>query len=768
MKVKIMKNSRLKIFLMLTVAIFFAQQANAQIPPFHGISFLKGAESPVTVGNPYYAAYIISNTVDTAHDTLIVSALVDTVHASGGDVISPNILTTLNWTLSGGAHFVGSDLILPFGGSAMSDLYSFYTTVPGDFFLSGHVLVDTALLTWHDTCDGTSTNCNTQNRNTDTVSQADVNAPLPKVKATKAADCDVVTVGKLVTYTISLQNTGPNPLTLVSINDTLLGNITAQAQANCGTLAVGASCSFNVTRTIQPSDISPLKNTVTATYVDAFAQQTSSVADATVTIIHPDYTVVKTCTSKPIPDGGPATFNVAVHNTGDVSLKFTTNEAPPLSNVAEPFTVAVGQTQNLTITVPTSGSDVNNTITVTGNVTDTLVCPIPNIVKSANAICFAKPSVEVSKTVACDVSMPGSVVTYKITITNKGADTLNLVSVVDSLLGNLTSLVAAHGCSVLAGGQSCTVDVNRVVLQGDPSTLVNTVTVNYVDSQQQPATDNNSVSVKIIHPSYTVLKTCNIDPIPADSNTASFNVAIHNTGDVNLVFVTDEEAQSSLDEPFIVAPGITQNLTITLPFTGTDVANTITVTGNLADEVCLKIPNIEKTSGATCHAPTGGATRTPGFWQTHTAFSKCIFDKCGSHFDLGWVQIDNYADLFGIFWASSAKNTNGLNRDPLCKARELASFQALAALLNGCLGNGKPLPVSPTNIASILGGTNIAAIQKLQSQLGAYNSSGDLVGIVDGCPIGNATPQLSKFIANLKAADCGSVTTTSYNHRDRR
>jgi uncharacterized repeat protein (TIGR01451 family) len=759
-----MKNSKFGILLMIAATLIFAQQAGAA-DAFHGISFLKSATSPVTVGQPYQSAFIIWNNIDTAPDTLHVTSLVDTVLASGGNVVSGNILFTLTWTLTGGAQFVGTDLVLPPGGKAQSNPYSFYTTVVGDFFLPNHTLVDTAELIWHDTCDGGSSNCNSQNRNTNTVSQATMSAPLPSVKVTKTADCDVVTVGKLVTYKIDVQNTGPNPLTLVSIIDTLLGDITAQA-GSCKTLAVGASCSFNVTRTILQGDNSPLTNSVTVTYVDEFAQQTTSTDDATVTIIHPDYTVVKTCTSKPIPEGGPATFNVAIHNSGDVALQFVTNEAAQ-SNVSEPFTVAVGQTQNLTITIPSNNVDVNNTITVTANVVQTLKCPIPNIVKSSNAVCFAKPSIDVTKTVDCNVSMPGSVVTYHITITNKGADTLNLVSVIDSLLGNLTPLVATKGCSVLAGGQSCTVDVNRVVLVTDPSPLVNTVTVNYIDSQQQPATDNASVSIKIIHPSFTVVKTCNVDPIPADSNVATFNVAIQNTGDVNLIFATNEAGQSSLAEPFIVAPGITQNLTITLPFTGSDVPNTITVTGNLAEQLCLEIPNIEKTSGATCHAPPpqGKATRTPGFWQTHTAFTKCVFDKCGSHFDLGWVQINNYADLFGIFWASSAKNTNGLNRDPLCKARELASFQALAALLNGCMENGKPLPVSPTDIATILGGTNIPAIQKLQSQLGAYNTSGDTVPIVDGCPQGNATPKDSKAIANLAAADCGSVSSTTSTRR---
>jgi hypothetical protein len=80
----------------------------------------------------------------------------------------------------------------------------------------------------------------------------------------------------------------------------------------------------------------------------------------------------------------------------------------------------------------------------------------------------------------------------------------------------------------------------------------------------------------------------------------------------------------------------------------------------------------------------------------------------------------------------------------------------LAAILNSCLHNGAPLPKTPVEIATILGGTNRSAIIELAGQLGAYNESGDEVTIIDndGFAIGNADPAAAKAGANYAVANC--------------
>jgi uncharacterized repeat protein (TIGR01451 family) len=528
---------------------------------------------------------------------------------------------------------------------------------------------------------------------------------------------------------------------------------------------VDANCTFTVPHTIQPGDADPLNNTVDVNYVDVFGQHATSSDSASVNIIHPDFTVVKTCTSVPIPPGGPVTFSVVIHNTGDVPLEFTTDEAG-LSNVSEPFVIAAGDSNTLTITIPGdcgSVDDVNNQIEVTANlVPNGIKCPIPDIVKESDpAVCYCLPTIQVDKTADCDVAQPGKVITYTITIKNTGGATLTLVSVLDSLLGSLTSTAQSHGCSTLAGGAQCSFTVQREIQPGDPNQLDNTVTVLYVDSVKQEATDNATASVTVIHPDFTVTKTCAIDPIPSDANFATFNVAIHNTGDVALEFTTNEEAMSSLTEPFTVGAGQTRNLTIEKPFTGSDVNNVIIVTANLVDDINCPIPNIVKESNpAVCTAP-GLATRTPGFWKTHCVFTEHVFEECGGSFNLGFVTITDINDLLGFLYANKAKNTDGSSRSALCQARIQGAFQAISALLNSCLDNGATPPKTPAQIAAILGGTDVQAIRNLAGLLDTFNNSGDDIPIIesDDVDVNLATPQDCLARANLAAADCITTIT---------
>lgn len=774
---KIMKNLRLTILFAMLVAIGLVFTPSAWgVVCFHGIALQKNAVSPVQVGNQAAASYLIVN-VDQAGDSLDVGSLDDTIFASGGNVNSGNILHALTWHFTGGAFFViggpsDGQLRMPPGSTATSDPFSFYTTVVGDFFLPNHVLPDQAVISWHDTCDANSgcTNCATDIPNTaNAPGQTTVTALLPCVKVTKTADCDVATVGKLITYTIKVENCGPNPLTKDSITDTLLGSL-----SGCNTLDVNQSCTITATRTILANDADPLVNDVNVNYHDEFNQKASSTASASVDIIDPNFTVTKTCTSKPIPAGGPATFNVAIHNTGNIDLIFTTNEAAQ-SDTPEPFTVAVGAIKNITISILTDGTvNVNNTIIVTGNVNAQLVCPIPDIVKTSNLVtCFPFPTIDVNKVASCEAATVGQVITYTITIKNTGADTLNLVSVSDTILGDLTATAISHGCGTLAGGAQCSFTVNHTIQPGDTDPLVNLVAVDFMDSQSQHATDSATATVDIVHPDFTVTKTCTSQPIPA-GGPATFDVVVTNIGDVNLSFTTNEAAQSSLAEPFtVVKNGGSQTFTITIPTSGTvDVPNTIQVTATLLNEApCVEFTtNNQRTASDTCKGtPPGLATRTWGFWKTHTTFTECVFDKCGSSFDLGWRLVNSYADLFGIFEADNAKNSDGTKRCALGQARVTASKQALAALLNTCLDNGKPLPagITPCSIKNTLTCGTVAEIKALNNQLDKYNNSGDTIKLAstEPCVQGSATPKASDAAANIPFADTtgGSDCTPSTN-----
>jgi len=160
----------------------------------------------------------------------------------------------------------------------------------------------------------------------------------------------------------------------------------------------------------------------------------------------------------------------------------------------------------------------------------------------------------------------------------------------------------------------------------------------------------------------------------------------------------------------------------------------------------------------------GDATRTPGFWMTHCDFTQHVFAAhLGSYIDLGWRELYTPADVFGMFWANTAKESDGEKRSKLCQAKVIGSFQLTAAILNTGLENGAVVPIDPvtgldliTAMRNALSGDDRDEILRLKDLLDTYNNSGTEVDIVDACgyPVLPADPECAKALADITIADC--------------
>ncbi len=189
-----------------------ATPASAQAVNTHGIGFAKGCDAPVDVGDEYNCGYLIANTpnLDTAGDTLTVSALSDVVHAASGDVLSPgaalpaphvggNLLPSLEIAAYGGgaacyadaaqtdALLVGESgaviCVLPSGGFVVFARQSFYTVQAGD--LGGDGLIDDdATITFLDLCTSDADDCPVGPNFASAGASAPVNTPTPTPTAT--------------------------------------------------------------------------------------------------------------------------------------------------------------------------------------------------------------------------------------------------------------------------------------------------------------------------------------------------------------------------------------------------------------------------------------------------------------------------------------------------------------------------------------------------------------------------------------------------------
>ncbi len=158
-----------------------------------------------------------------------------------------------------------------------------------------------------------------------------------------------------------------------------------------------------------------------------------------------------------------------------------------------------------------------------------------------------------------------------------------------------------------------------------------------------------------------------------------------------------------------------------------------------------------------------GATRTIGFWQTHTNFTTDMFEDYLVPADKNFVGVNaavvpgshkgtlaGIGQVFGGFYAPIAKTTSGAKRIPVDQARVTMLQQLLAAKLNcAAFGCSSATQTLIANADAAYAAGNKAAIMSLSAQLDAFNNSGDVNAIPAGLPAtGKATPKDSQSLAD--------------------
>ncbi|HET9346545.1 MAG TPA: hypothetical protein VFO05_12675 [Candidatus Limnocylindrales bacterium] len=594
-----------------------------------------------------------------------------------------------------------------------------------------------------------------------------------------------------VNYTITIDNTSSSdsPALICDVVDSLLGTLATDVSI----AANAANVVYTPSRVVLVTDPDPLVNTVTVTCSpDGFPNVIEHTDSHTTNLFQPSIEVTKTADALS-KVGDDVHYVITIENTSSAdspNLVFETiNDTLEGNLLAEcPASLASGATCTIEYdrTVQPGDPDpLENTVTV-----QTHPDGFPNDIDgSATASTnLFQPSVDVEK-VCEDFSKAGDVLDCTITITNTSStDSPDLENgtIDDTLIGDLldplNTNVASNDCTdSLAVGDSCTITTTYTVTVNDPDPLINTVEVHYnPDGFPNDITDEDSESVDIVHPSFTITKDCLTQTVPAGGS-AIFEIVVTNTGDVALNFVLDEEA-NWFDIPgdafpgapanlsvgggethFTLAAGEHQHFDVTLVAgSGPIVENEVNATATLP--ASFGLDNVLTDSANDSCDVAGGATRTPGFWQTHVSYTTHVFeDHLGGTIDLGWKILDDPSEVFGMFWANNAKESDGSRRSKVCQAQVQGSFQLLAAILNTGLDNGAAVPIDPvtgddliTAMRDALAAGNRQEILRLAALLDAYNNSGDDIAIIDndGFLVGKADPKLAKQIADLTIADC--------------
>jgi hypothetical protein len=162
--------------------------------------------------------------------------------------------------------------------------------------------------------------------------------------------------------------------------------------------------------------------------------------------------------------------------------------------------------------------------------------------------------------------------------------------------------------------------------------------------------------------------------------------------------------------------------------------------------------------------PEKAPTRTIGFWQTHTTFTSYVFNLpamqkfigvnsspvSGSHKGtITNVQSPSASQLFGAYYASLSKKTNGTNRSSTDKKRMQLLQQLITAKLNCSAVACSPETLNLISLADTAYKNGSGNMLTLASQLDVYNNSGDLLPLPASLGSqGSATPGASQALAN--------------------
>ncbi|MEV4495768.1 putative Ig domain-containing protein [Micromonospora arborensis] len=331
----------------------------------------------------------------------------------------------------------------------------------------------------------------------DTRCSATVAVLLPGLTLTNTPSAATATPGDTVGYTITIANTGETayPATtsvtnpLAGVLDDAVYNSDATADSGTvdvsgsvltwtGALAVGATATVRFSVTVQNPDTGNrvLTSTLSSTAVgnNCPAGTPAAACTATVTVLLPGLTIVKTADSATTVPGGVVTYTITVTNTGETAYAaaaFTDSLANPLNDAtyngdatassgtvsyASPNLSWVGAlgigaaatiTYSMTILDPDPGdkSMVNTVVSTT---------PGSNCATgSSDARCTATvqvlvPALTITKAAGVPTTTPGATVGYTVTISNTGQTAYPTATVTDALAGVLDD--AAYNNDVVA------------------------------------------------------------------------------------------------------------------------------------------------------------------------------------------------------------------------------------------------------------------------------------------------------------------------------
>ena len=464
---------------------------------------------------------------------------------------------------------------------------------------------------------------------------------LADLEIVKYLNTDSPVAGEPIIYTLKIINNGPAAAADVEVSDYLPAEIfNAEYYFNgsyqgpwygsvvIGTLAAFESVEILITGILSPSAFGILYNSASVQSSTPDPDYSNNTSDTASEIIGTaDISVVKSASPDPAVPGQYLTYTIAVSNAGpSASENVTVTDQIP-DSLENPEISVDGQTwlpwdgtYNIgtlepgnTVFIyfrgtvaPSAAADIVNTVSVTSDTPD----PNPdNNSYTTTTPADLSADLSVTKSASPDPAVPGSLLTYTLTVYNDGpsdAQNTELADAVSSLLANVRYSLNQGGTwevwngtlplGTIEAGSSLTVLIQGTVSSTAAGTISNTAVISSTTPDPDP--DNNTAT--IITPVLTsadlsVTKTAAPDPA-VTGQLLTYTITVRNAGpDTAAGTVLTDSLPPDLIQPEISADGGNTWNDFTTPYTIGDLAGgaetVILLRGILADTASGTLAN---------------------------------------------------------------------------------------------------------------------------------------------------------------------------------
>lgn len=423
-----------------------------------------------------------------------------------------------------------------------------------------------------------------------------------------------VTLGDVLTYTVTATNNGPITLTGVTVSDSMI----SPSSNTCASVAPNATCVLTGTYTVTQADVDAgsIMNSATANSNEtgpATDDETTSVAQTDSLVIDkPAPTNADGDGSGDVSLGDMLNYTITVTNDGTTTQTSVTVSDPMISPSSTTCaSVAPGGICTLTGSYTVTQADVDaGSISNTASVTsDDITTPVTDdettTVAQTDSLAIDKPAPSNADNDGSGDLSVGDVLTYTITATNDGTTTQSNVTVSDPLIAPNSAT-----CASVAPGDTCVLVGNYTVTQTDvdSGSIDNTASV-VSDDIPTPLTDDDVATFNQM-PALDIVKNALDANFTAVNDILDYEYIVTNSGNIT---ITAPITVSDNLIPSVACP--------TLPAGGLAPLASITCTASYAvtqaDVDAGSVTNTASASDGTITSPTDDATvngtQSPGW-----------------------------------------------------------------------------------------------------------------------------------------------------------